>query len=187
MSFFDKLVSNSVEFGSRIGDSIGNVLSSTGTDVKQSAQLTSLEMELKTIEGELDKSYLMIGKKYVDYLLQSGETPVIDVIDILKWMNPKMVRREEIKEEMHEIEKRSLQQDVMNEKLKFEKEFMEKKAALDRALLMDIIDKNEYDKKINEFKVKLDKFDEYKKIETQYELGIINRMEYDLKISQLSK
>ena len=65
MSFFDNLVSNGKALGNQISSAMGNAANQTGVDAKNSAERTSLEMEIATLNNELDKSYLLIGQRIV--------------------------------------------------------------------------------------------------------------------------
>lgn len=52
---------------------------------------------------------------------------------------------------------------------------MFRKAKLDKVIDMDVISQDEYGKKINKYRMRLGNFGWIKKIEQQYELGIITR------------
>ena len=50
---------------------------------------------------------------------------------------------------------------------------------------MDVLSKDEYESKISMFRKRIDKFDDIKRIEQQYELKIISRDEMEEKINDL--
>ena len=50
---------------------------------------------------------------------------------------------------------------------------------------MDVIAEDEYNEKLNQHRKRLDNFEAIKKIEQQYELGIISTEERDYKIEML--
>ena len=70
---------------------------------------------------------------------------------------------------------------------KLEDEFNKKKEKLDNALKENIINQEEYDEKLASYQHKLDLSDEIIRINEQYNLGIINEEERDLKIENLLK
>ena len=116
-------------------------------------------------------------------MIDRKEMPGIDVSDILSMLEPKMSRKAELESERVEIEKRLKDMALIQEKNRLEEEFRREKEKLDRGLAMDIISKVEYDQKINQYKKRIDNFDEIKKIEQQYEFGIINLQEKEMKIN----
>lgn len=109
--------------------------------------------------------------------------PGIDVTDILNMLDPKMSRKAELEAELLEIQKRLKDMALIQEKNKLEDEFLKEKEKLDRALAMDVINKDEYDGKVNQYRKRIDCFDDIKKIEQQYELGIIDFNEKEMKIN----
>lgn len=109
--------------------------------------------------------------------------PGIDVSDILSMLEPKMSRKAELEAERIEIQKRLKDMALIQEKNRLEEEFRTEKEKLDRGLAMDIINKLEYEQKVNQYRKRIDNFDEIKKIEQQYEFGIISLQEKEIKIN----
>lgn len=182
MSFFDNLVSNGKALGNQISSAMGNAANQTGVDAKNSAERTSLEMEIATLNNELDKSYLLIGHKYVEYLILMEKEPEIDIADVLKLMAPKLKKKKELEDKLAALEKEDKEQHIIAQKLEFEREYQEQKTKLDKALTMDIITEEEYKNKLMVYKNKVDHFDEMRKIKAQYEMGIIDASEMHMKL-----
>ena len=102
------------------------------------------------------------------------------------YFNNKLARKEELeKEQSLEIQKRLKDQEVLRAKNKLIAEFEIEKEKLDKALAMDIISQSEYNSKINKFRAKIDYFEDIRKIEAQYDMGIITLDEKNNKISKI--
>ena len=185
MSFFNNLLNNGKELGSQLSNAMGNVANQTGVDAKNSAQRTSLEMEIATLDKELDKSYLLIGHKYVEYLIVTQKAPEIDIADVLKLMEPKLRKKKELDDKLAALEKEDKEQHLIAQKLEYEREYQEQKAKLDKALTMEIITEDEYKNKLMVYQNKVDHFDEMRKIKAQYEMGIIDAGEMHMKLHAL--
>ena len=186
MSFFDNLVNNGKALGNQISSAMGNAANQTGVDAKNSAERTSLEMEIATLNNELDKSYLLIGHKYVEYLIVMEKDPEIDIADVLKLMAPKLKKKKELEDKLAALEKEDKEQHIIAQKLEFEREYQEQKTKLDKALTMDIITEEEYKNKLMVYKNKVDHFDEMRKIKAQYEMGIIDASEMHMKLRAIA-
>lgn len=185
MGFFDKALSVAKNVGGQVASTAVGAGSELGTAAKDSVTITALEMELNAIEEELNAAYQQVGKKYIDYVIASGSMPAIDVSDILRLLDPKLSRKEEIQKEIIRLEKKGKDSEILREKQKAEETFLEEKAKLDKALAMDIISQAEYDEKIRLARSKVDNFSEIRKIEQQYEVGIISLEEKNNKIRML--
>lgn len=88
MGFFDKALKTAKNVGGSIASSAANVGSTVGTAAQDNAELNSLKMQINVIEQELDAAYAQIGKKYVDYVAQTGDMGNLDVADLLAMMDP---------------------------------------------------------------------------------------------------
>ena len=184
MGILDKALKTVKNVGDSLVESATNVGSSAGTSVQDNAELNSLKMQINVIEQELDAAYVQIGKKYVDYVVKTGDMGNLDVSDLLTMMDPKLTRKQELEEQLVELEKRMKQNAVLREKAKVE---AEEKTKLDRALAMDVITQDEYNFKISVAKKKVDNFEEIRRIEQQCEMGIITKEEKNAKIDALTK
>ena len=189
MGMFDKVV----KVGKNLGSSIGSAAAATATNVgstvataaKEYSELAGLKSEINVIEKELDASYVMIGRKYVDYVISSGEMPGIDISDILKMIDPKLTRKKELQDKVIELEKRIKEQDALRDKQAAEAEFISGKEKLDKALAMGVLEKVDYDVKLSALQKKLDNFEIMRKLDQQVEMGIITEEEKNAKLFEI--
>lgn len=183
MAFFDKITKTA----SAIGKSAANVGSKVSTSAQDHSELVGLKSQVNVIEQELVASYVQIGRKYVDYVIASGEMPGIDVSDLLKLMDPKLEQKAELEKKIIELEKKIKNNAVLRDKQAAEEVFLQEKARLDKALAMDIISQEEYDAKLAVAQKKLDNFEAMRKVEQQYDMKLITKEERDAKIQELSQ
>ena len=189
MGMFDKVVKAGKSLGSSIGSAAAttatNVGSSVATAAKEHSELAGLKAEINVIEKELDASYVMIGRKYVEYVIESGEMPGIDITDILKMIDPKMTRKQELQEKVIELEKRIKEQDSLRDKQAAEAEYIAGKEKLDKALAMGVLDQADYDVKLSALQKKRDNFEIMRKLEQQVQMGIITEEEKNAKLFEI--
>ena len=91
------------------------------------------------------------------------EEPVFDVSDFLTIIKQDQAKKKELENQLAEVEKRAKQ----------------------NTLAMKIISKEEYEQKLNIARKKVENFEEIKKIEQQFEMGIITKEEKDEKINAI--
>ena len=187
MGFFDKALKTAKNVGGSIASSAANVGSTVGTAAQDNAELNSLKMQINVIEQELNAAYAQIGKKYVDYVAQTGDMGNLDVGDLLAMMDPKLTRKQELEQQLIELEKRMKQNAILIDKARAEEEFQEEKTKLDKALAMDVISQDEYNFKISVARKKVDNFEEIRKVEQQFDMGIITKEEKNAKIAALTQ
>lgn len=187
MGIFDKALKTAKNVGDSLASSAVNVGSSAGTMVQDNSELTNLKMQINVIEQELDAAYIQIGRKYVQHVLDTGDMGNVDVADLLKMMDPKLSRKQELEQELIELEKRMKQNAILREKERVEQEFQAEKTKLDRALAMDVITQDEYNFKISVARKRVDNFEEIRRIEQQCEMGIITQEEKNARINELTK
>ena len=113
------------------------------------------------------------------------EEPVFDVSDFLTIIKQDQAKKKELENQLAEVEKRAKQNTLLREKTKAEESFEQEKGVLDKALAMVIISKEEYEQKLNIARKKVENFEEIKKIEQQFEMGIITKEEKDEKINAI--
>ena len=113
------------------------------------------------------------------------EEPVFDVSDFLTIIKQDQAKKKELENQLAEVEKRAKQNTLLREKTKAEESFEQEKGVLDKALAMEIISKEEYEQKPNIARKKVENFEEIKKIEQQFEMGIITKEEKDEKINAI--
>lgn len=189
MGMFDKVVKAGKNLGSSIGSAVTttatNVGSSVATAAKEHSELAGLKAEINVIEKELDASYVMIGRKFVDYVIESGEMPGIDITDILKMIDPKMTRKQELQKKVIELEKQIKEQDALRDKQAAEAEYIAGKEKLDKALAMGVLDQADYDVKLSALQKKRDNFEIMRKLEQQVQMGIITEEEKNAKLFEI--
>ena len=113
------------------------------------------------------------------------EEPVFDVSDFLTIIKQDQAKKKELENQLAEVEKRAKQNTLLREKTKAEESFEQEKGVLDKALAMEIISKEDYEQKLNIARKKVENFEEIKKIEQQFEMGIITKEEKDEKINAI--
>lgn len=186
MGVFDKAIKTAANVGKSAMNAGVNIGSSVGVSVQDNSELAGLKMQLNVIEQELDSSYTMIGRKYAQYIMDSGDMGPVDVADILKLMDPKMTKKKELEAQIVELEKKIKDQSVLKEKQMAEQEFLAEKAKLDKALQMDVMTQEEYDAKLSIAQKRYDNFEAIRRVEAQCEMGIITRDEMKAKIAELT-
>ena len=121
----------------------------------------------------------------IDEEKEVSEEPVFDVSDFLTIIKQDQAKKKELENQLAEVEKRAKQNTLLREKTKAEESFEQEKGVLDKALAMEIISKEEYEQKRNIARKKVENFEEIKKIEQQFEMGIITKEEKDEKINAI--
>ena len=187
MGLFDKVAKTASNIGGGVAKTAANVGSSASVAAQEQSELIALKSQINVIEQELNSSYIQIGRKYVDYVIESGDMPGIDVSDILKLIDPKLTKKQELEKQIIELEKEIESKNVLREKQQAEEEFIAEKSKLDKALAMDVITQDDYDVKLAIAKKKVDNFELIRKIEQQAEMGLITKEEKAQKIEQLLK
>lgn len=187
MGLFDKVTKTAVNIGNSVKSTAVNIGSNAAVATQEQSELVALKSQVNVIDQELDSSYVQIGRKYVDYVLDSGEMPGIDVSDILKLIDPKISKKQELEQQIIKLEKEIKEKGVLREKQQAEEEFLAEKGKLDKALAMDVISQDEYEIKIAIAKKKVDNFEAIRKIEQQAEMGIITKEEKAQKIKGLTE
>ena len=179
MAFFDNLKIMTESFTKAATD----MANSVSTTAREQGSINNIEKEIGVLNSEIDTAYTQIGRRFVEYVIEKKEMPGIDVSDKLNMLKPKMSRKTELEAERIEIQKRLKDMALIQEKNRLEDEFRIEKDKLDRGRAMDIINEVEYEQKINQYRKRIDNFDEIKKIEQQHEFGIISLQEKEIKIN----
>ena len=181
MAFFDnfKVMTNSV------AKSASNIMNTVSTEIKEQENISRIHKEMSAIDTEITAAYTQIGRKYVDYVIKNQEDTGLDMTDLLKILEPKFVRKEELDTELIEIQKRLKDMLILQEKNKLESEFVLEKEKFNRALAMGVITQLEYDQKVKQHRKRIDFFEEIKNIEQQFDLGIITRVEKERKLDSI--
>lgn len=153
--------------------------------VRQQECITSLKKELSLTEEELFILYAQMGELHYN----SSICPNIDasnkMSELFTSIHNAKIKKEELENKI-ELEENNLKEiKISYEKQKFQDEFDRNKEKLDKALECKVINQEEYDEKLALYTKKLDSFDEIKRIEEQYSMGIISSKEKDEKINKL--
>ena len=187
MSLFDKVTKAASNIGKSVLSTASNVGSTVGAAAQDQSELAALKMQVNVIEQELNSSYTQIGRKYVNYVIATGEMPGIDVTDILKLIDPKLTQKDDLEQQIIVLEKKIKDNAVLREKQAAEEAFLQEKNKLDKALAMDVLSQDEYDVKLAIAKKKVDNFEAIRKVEQQYDMKLITKEERDAKISALTE
>ena len=187
MGLFDKVTQTAGNVGKGIITSTAKVGSSVTTATQEQTELISLKSQVNVINQELEASYVQIGRKFVDYVLETGEMPGVDVSDILKLIDPKLTKKKELEQEIIKLEKEIKNKAVLKEKQQAESAYLEEKNKLDKALAMDIISQEDYDAKIAVARKKVDNFEEIRRVNQQYDMKLITKEERDEKLKLLTE
>lgn len=188
MALFNKIKTVGITIGKTAGgiaDNFSNNMAEASSLAKEKMNISKLENEKKGLENEINLAYMQIGKKFVEVAIATNEMQDIGVSDVLQMLDPKLSRKKEIEIEIMEIEKKIKDQQVIQEKAKVIQEFEIEKEKLEKAVNMDIISRDEYEERLRIISKKMDNFEEIRKIEKQYEIGIISLGEKEMKIKEL--
>ncbi len=187
MALFDKISKTASNVGRSVSKTAGNIGSSAAVATQEQTELVALRSNVNVINQELEAAYTQIGRKYVDYVVETGDMPGINVADTLKMMEPKLEKKNELEKKIIQLEKEIKQKTVLRDKAIEEEKFLEEKQKLDKALGMDLLTQEEYDEKIAIARKRVDNFEAIRKLEQQAEMGLITNAEKDEKIRLLTQ
>lgn len=187
MALFDKALKTAKNIGNSMANTAVNAGSTAGVAVQEQTELAGLKMQVNVIEEELNSAYAQIGRKYVEYVIETQEMPQIDVSDILKMAEAKIEKRDELEKQIVELEKQIKQKNLLREKAQAEEEFRAEKQKLDRALSMEVLTQEDYTAKVTVIQKRLDNFEAIRRTEQQFDMGLITRDEKEAKIKQLTE
>lgn len=180
MGVFDRALRKAQNIG-------GNIAASAGVAIQDNTELNNLKMQLAELEKELESAYAQVGRRCIDQLVKVGDLENVDLTDLLKILEPKLERKQELEQKLVELEKRMKQNAILREKARAEQEFLDEKIKLDRALAMEVLSQEEYDAKIHVARRRVDNFEEIRRVEQQFNMNIITREERDAKINELTQ
>ncbi len=186
MSLLKKIRTQAGSIGSSVAQTSSKLAGDTVMSANENEKLAAINAEINSLNGDLSSAYKDIGKKYVEYLVASGVAIEIGVEDSFKHVRVKLEKIESLQNELIAIEKGLGDQLVLQEKAIFQKEFEVKKEKLDKALKMDLLEKDEYEARISKAKKRVDNFDAIRKIEKQFDMDLISKDEKKEKISALT-
>ena len=156
------------------------------TTQREEAEINRLKSTVAAIDGELTSAYTLIGKKYFEYALKSGDVnESLGINDILVAAEQKVERKKELQKEIHEIEKRLKDQLLLQEKARIQLEVDTQLEKLENAKNLGIISDAEYEEKIEQANRPLVNFEAIRNVEKQFEIGLISLAEKNQKLAAL--
>lgn len=167
------------EKASKMAKNLGSNIYNT---TKDQSELASLNVQKTLIEKKLTESYAVIGERYVEYISKCDTDTAFNVDDVLELIKPELEKLSDIKMLISDKNDQIKAANDAKAHRKAEDDFNDEKNRLDKALAMDIITTAEYYTKLDVAKKKLDNYELLKKIDAQYEMGIITKEEHDEKI-----
>ncbi|MBL1384877.1 MAG: hypothetical protein COA35_009370 [Colwellia sp.] len=184
MGLFNKIKTQASTIGTNISDSTSKLSSDIATSAKENAKLSAIRSEITSIEGQLNIGYKDIGKKYVQNLLANqGENIEVALQEPLSRIEPLLEKKIELEDEAIEIEKKIKDQIIIQEKAIFQKEYDQEKEKLEKAVKLDVLSKEEMEEKLAKARLKLDNFDNIRKLKKQEEMGLITKTELAEKLA----
>ncbi len=187
MGFLDNIKKQSKTAAGAFGSAASATYNNAAVMKQAQDEINAIQREINALQVEIDNACTQIGRKYIEYVLETKDIPEIGAGDILVVVDSKMERKAELNEQLIEKQKRLNDQLDMQEKSKLESEFIAEKDKLDRALAMAVISQSEYDVKLKELKAPIEHFDDIKRINQQKEMGLITAAERDAKIEAIIK
>lgn len=168
-----------------IGKNVSDLANTIVVTTREQDKINVMEKEIKCLNLEIKSAYAEIGERFVEHKNLNNEIGTFNVDDVLNTLDSKIAKREEIKAKVIEASKELNDKLILQEKKKVKEQFEIEKEKLDKALAMDIINKDEYFKKLKVHENKVIYFDEIKNIEKQYEIKIISYDEKNEKIKSI--
>lgn len=183
MGIFDK----ALNAAKSVGNAAIKAGSNAGTTMQDNSEIAGLKMEINSIKQELDASYAIIGKRYVQYVIDTGDMPGIDVADVLKEIDPKVTRKQELEKQLVEAQKRLKDANLLKFKQQAEAEYSKEKEKLDQALAMDVLSQDEYNYRLAKAEKRRRNFEEVRRVQSQFDMGLITKEQMNAKIDELTQ
>lgn len=155
------------------------------TLINEQEKIKSLNKNLQENYKELDFLYSQLGESYYKKVTNTEEECIFKIEEILPIITEKLNEESKIKESIANAENnfKEIKKEIAKQKL--QDEFNRNKDKIDNALKEGIINLEEHNEKLASYKKKLDLSNEIIRIQEQYNLGIIDKKEKDLKIEKL--
>lgn len=128
---------------------------------------------------------MQIGRRYMERVAQTHDYGGLDVQDILRVMQPKLAKKEELQHQIAMLEKEVSEQKLLREKEMVEMQYQDEKAKLDKAHTMGVLTDSEYIERVRQARKRADCFDEIRRINQQYDMNLISAADRDFMISTL--
>lgn len=174
----------------KIRDVASSAVGGTVHSVKENSKLLGIRSELTTLNDDLKASFEMIGRRFVDFLVEGPAEavqaiPDIGVGDVLRHIEPKMEKKKFLEAELARVEKELADSQLLQDKQEQEREFLREKDKLDKARAMGVLSEQEYDVLVLRSRRRVDNFEEIRRLEKQRMLGIINDAEFQRRLAEL--
>lgn len=174
----------------KVKDVAASAVGSTIHATKENAKLVGVRAELSALNDDLRASYEMIGRRFVDFLVEASADvvaaiPDIGVSDVLRHMEPKLEKKKALEEELARIERELGDVAVLQSKQLLEKEFLKEKEKLDKAKKMGVVSDEEYTSMLAVARRRIDCFEDVRRLEKQREMGILSAEAFAIKMREL--
>lgn len=139
MGLFYKISKTAQNIGQSVSKTASNIGSSANVAIQEQAELNELRSQINVINQELEVAYTQIGRKYVEYVLETSEMPGIDVSDTLKMIDPKMSKKWIWKSVLFSLKKKSNRRTFFGQRKKWKKNLLLKNLNLIRHLVWNFL------------------------------------------------
>jgi len=179
-------------FLDKVREVAASTVGGTVVSVKENSKLVGIRSELTSLNDELRASFEMIGRRFVEFVLeeasseQAGSIPDFGVGDVVRHMQPKLSKKRELEEELARIERELADAQLLQEKQQLERDFAKEKEKLDKAKKMGVVSDSEYDAMIAKQRKKIDNFDEVRRLEKQRDMGLLSASDFAKRVAELS-
>ena len=171
--------------GESVVDSVKTVGDTIYTSTKEQREIANLKIQKSSVQKKLQDSYAVIGKRYVDFFAEKGAEEYFDASDLIQSMKADLDKLDEIEASIEKINISVRREEEEKVQKMAKDEYLSAKEKLDKALQMDIITQEEYDKKMVPIQNKYDNYAQLRKIDMQLEMNIITKEEYEQKVKEI--
>lgn len=185
MDMFEKASRVMKSVGDDMINSAINFSNTFCNTTKVQSEIASLNVQKSLIEKKLSDAYMEIGKRYVAYMNHAVPGAPFDVSDVMEKITPELEKMAQVDEELAQKEQQMKDDAENRSRKRAEEEFESTKKKLDQALEMSILTETEYAEKLTAAQKKLDYYDQIRKVELQYQMGIITKAEFDAKMKAI--
>lgn len=152
---------------------------------KEQDKIFSLKADLSANNEELLTLYAEMGNLHYDNVMNPDSKNTEKMDELFSSIERVLNDKKDLEEAIKSAEENLKEIKIAYEKQKFQDEFDRNKEKLDKALEAKVINQDEYDEKLAQYTKKLNSFDEIKRIEEQYNMGIIDSVEKNDKINRI--
>ncbi len=185
MDFFDR----ASQIAQSVGENVVNSARNVGTTIKYSTpekrELAGLKVQLECVNKKLDGYYIMIGRRYTEYIENLATENSFDVSDILEDMKPELENKSEIEDAIAKKEQQIKNAEKEAARMKAQEAYEHECQKLENALRMDVITVEEYEEKVALAQKKYENYDILRKLKMQLSMQIITKEEYIEKVKAI--